>query len=319
MARFGIQVGDFSFARDAPGRLFPVVLDTALAAEESGFSSLWVMDHFHQFPPIGGPSDPMPEAYTLLAALAGATDRIELGALVGGVTYRNPALLAKMVTTLDVVSGGRAWFGIGASWQEAEYRAYGFGDALPGVRARLDLLEDALRIARAMFAESPATHDGRVVSIHDAHNVPRPIRPGGPPIMVGGTGEKRLLRLVARYADAHNMYGDIGAVRHTLGVLDRHCAEVGRDPAEIERTHLSGVVIADTPAEAEARIRAAAASAGTDPAVLLDYVIAGRPEYVRERCEELLDAGMDTLLFNTAGSWTPDHVAAVGEALAPLR
>ena len=190
-------MGDFSFARDAPERLFPGVVDVALAAEESGLSSLWLMDHFHQFPPIGPATEPMPEAYVLLGGLAAATERIELGTLVTGVTYRNPALLAKMVTTLDVISGGRAWLGIGASWQESEYRAYGVGD--------------------------PA------------------------------------------------------AVRHKLDVLDRHCAEVGRDPAEIHRTHVGLVVVAETPAAAQAQIRAAADGVGTDPATLAAMAIASAP------------------------------------------
>lgn len=318
LARIGIQVADFSFVRDAPERLFPEVTAIARAAEDAGFSSLWVMDHFHQFPPIGTNAEPMPEAYVLLGAIAGVTQRIELGTLVTAVTYRNPAMLAKMVTTLDVISGGRAWLGIGASWQQDEYRAYGFGDELPGVRSRLDLLEDALRIARAMFAGSPATVEGRTASVRGAMNVPPPVRDGGPRILVGGSGERRLLRLVARHADACNLIGDPDAVRHKLEVLDRHCADVGRDPTEIRRTHLGGIVVADSVAEAETRVRAAAEEVGMDVDTMRSLVVAGRPEGVREHCEALLAAGLDELIFHTAGPWSAEHLRAAGAALAPL-
>lgn len=318
MATYGIQIPDFSYARDDPAALFPGAVAVAAAAEEAGFSSLWLMDHFHQFAPMGGRTDPMAESYTLLAALAARTERIGLGAMVTGVTYRNPAHLAKIVTTLDVISGGRAWLGIGASWQEDEFRAYGFGDDLPSAGARLDLLEDAIRIAKAMFAGGPATVTGHVASIDGAINVPPPIRPGGPPIMVGGGGERRLLRLVARYADAWNFFGDPASIRHKLTVLDGHCAAVGRDPAEIHRTVLLGVLVDETTAAAGARVRAAAERAGTDPAVLEDFVIAGRPEEVRERCAQYTAAGIDGLIVNTAGPWSPEGVAAAGEVLSGL-
>jgi alkanesulfonate monooxygenase SsuD/methylene tetrahydromethanopterin reductase-like flavin-dependent oxidoreductase (luciferase family) len=276
------------------------------------------MDHFHQFPPIGTNAEPMPEAYVLLGGIAGVTERIELGTMVTGVTYRNPALLAKMVTTLDVVSGGRAWLGIGAGWQQDEYRAYGFGDELPGAGARLDLLEDTLRIARAMFTGSPATVEGRVASVRGAMNVPPPIAAGGPRILVGGAGERRLLKLVARYADACNLVGDAASVRHKLEVLDRHCADVGRDPGEIRRTHLGGIVVADSVAEAEARVRVAAEGSGMDVETVRSLVVAGRPEDVREHCEALLATGLDELIFVTAGPWSAERLGAAGAALAPL-
>ena len=318
MAWLGIQMPDYSYARDAPAELFPGAVATARAAEEAGFSSLWVMDHFHQFPPMGTSADPMAESYTLLAGLAAATERIELGTMVTGVTYRNPAHLAKTVTTLDLISGGRAWLGIGASWQEDEYRAYGFGAELPSAHERLDRLEDAVRIARAMFADRSATVNGRASHVRGAMNVPPPIRAGGPPIMVGGGGERRLLKLVARHADAWNVYGDAETIRHKIGVLDRHCAAEGRDPAAVQRTVLAGVAVAETTAAADARVRVASERAGMDPEILAGFVIAGRPGEVRERCEELVGLGLDGLIVNTAGPWAPEDVAAVGETLASL-
>ncbi|MGD9695408.1 MAG: TIGR03560 family F420-dependent LLM class oxidoreductase [Thermoleophilia bacterium] len=313
MTAIGIQIPDFSFARDDPARLFPATVAIARTAEQAGFSSLWVMDHFHQIVPLSTPADPMPEGYTLLAGLAASTTTIELGTLVTGVTYRNPALLAKIVTTLDVVSGGRAWLGVGASWNESEYRAYGFGEDLPGTRERLDRLEDALRIARAMFA-GPATLRGHRIAVADAHNSPAPVRPGGPPIMIGGNGRRRLLRLVARYGDACNVFGSPADVRDLMSVLDAHCAEVGRDPAEIHRTRLGGILVAES--EAEARRRA---DAGGFTGSWGDNLFLGTPEQVREKAQAYIDAGLDGLLvFSAAGGWTPEDVAAAGEALAPL-
>ena len=316
MARFGIQLADFR-SPQGDADLFERASAAALAAEDAGFDSAWVMDHFHQLPPFMDRADPMPEAYSMLAALAARTTRLRLGALVTGVTYRNPALLAKTVTTLDVISGGRAVLGLGASWQEDEYVAYGFGRELPGVKERLDRLEDALIICRAMFDEPSAHHAGTHHRVTDALNVPRPVQPGGPPILIGGGGEKRLLRLVARYGDMCNLFGDPDTVRHKLAVLDRHCADVGRDPSEISRSHLGGVVLGETDAEARERAEALV-SAGLPRDMVDGFFMVGGPETLRARVGEYLDAGLDTMLFLRPGSWDPESVGALGRALAPL-
>jgi F420-dependent oxidoreductase-like protein len=207
-ARFGILIGDF---RTSVGSrdLFDRTAAAARAADLAGFEWVAVMDHFHQHPPYWDRQDPMPEAYVLLGALAAITKRIRLGTLVTGVTYRNPALLAKMVTTLDVVSEGRAFLGIGASWNEDEFHAYGFGDGLLPIRDRLDRLEESVEICRAMFTNVIASFDGRHHHIDGAINVPVPIHPKGPPILIGGAGERRTLRLVAQHADISNILGDI--------------------------------------------------------------------------------------------------------------
>ncbi|MCC6831578.1 MAG: TIGR03560 family F420-dependent LLM class oxidoreductase [Thermoleophilia bacterium] len=323
MARFGIQIGDFRFpAGSSSAELFGHVAAAARAAEDAGFTSLWVMDHFHQFPPVGERDTAMPEAFVLLGALASVTRTIGLGTLVAGVPYRNPAHLAKLFTTLDVVSGGRAIAGVGAGWQEDEYRAYGFGtaDELPPVRERLDGLEDALRILRAMFAAAESSVEGHRAVTRGALNVPRPVRAGGPPILVGGGGEKRLLRLLARYGDACNLFGGAEVVRHKLAVLDAHCAEVGRDPADITRTWLGGFILADTDAEADAIATRVAAAWGAPSLEAFDgSAVWGSPETLRRRVTRLLDAGLDELYFAVGDhAWTPETVAAAGAALAPL-
>ena len=178
----------------------------------------------------------MLEGNMALAGIAARTSKARLGLLVGGVTYRNPALLAKMCTTLDVISGGRAWFGIGAAWFEAEHDAYGV--RFPPLKERFEHLEDTLRIARAMFTEERATVEGTHHRVDGALNNPKPVR-GDIPILIGGSGERKTLRLVAQYGDGCNVFGDLERFQHLMGVLDRHCEDVGRDPSEITRTTMA--------------------------------------------------------------------------------
>jgi F420-dependent oxidoreductase-like protein len=318
MSYFDLHIADFRTA-DGSGDLFERVVAAAQAAEEAGFDAVSVMDHLHQIPPYMVRSDPIPEAYVLLGALAARTTRIRLGTLVTAVTYRNPALLAKMVTTLDLVSGGRAYLGIGASWNEDEYRAYGYGEALLPIRERLDRLEEALEVCKAMFASTEAQFEGSHYRLEGALNLPPPVQEGGPPILVGGTGERRLLRLVARYADIANLFGDPATVRHKLSVLGRHCEEVGRDPAEIVKTRTWMLVVAPTAAEAERRVEKARQATGLDEETLRLRCIVGDPDGVAEQAQALLDAGLDGLMFFTSGLWTPEDVALAGEAIGKLR
>src|SRR5436190_23649748 len=231
MTRFGFQIPGFRHAGAPDSEMFDRTLEHAQAAERGGFSSVWVMDHFWQLPPLGGPDEPILEAYTLLGALAARTERVKLGTLVTGVTYRNPALVAKIITTLDVISSGRAICGIGAAWYEEEHVGLGFD--FPPVRERMDRLEEALQVLQAMFTEAAPSFDGAYYRLDGAKNVPRPVRPGGPPILVGGDGEKRTLRLVAEYADFCNIHGGPDYVRHKLDVLRNHCRDVGRDYDEL--------------------------------------------------------------------------------------
>ena len=255
---FGYHLPSYTFPGVGPDALFEHVAGLARRAEEAGFDLVTVMDHFYQIGGVGPEEAPMLEAYSTLAGIAARTSRVRLGALVTGVTYRNPAHLAKIVTTLDVISGGRAILGLGAAWNESEHRGYGFD--FPRVGERMDRLDETLTICRRMFTEERPTFEGRFYRIEAALNQPRPVQPGGPPILVGGGGEQRTLRLVARHADyAHWFPLGMEVLRHKTELLGRYCEEIGRDPATITRTMAAPVVLV---AE-RARRRGAP---GTDPA-----------------------------------------------------
>ena len=313
VTRFGLQIPNFTYAGVADRDLFERVAAVAGAAEESGFDSVWVMDHFYQIANVGPRTDPMLESYTLLGGIAARTRRVSLGTMVTGVTYRNPALLAKQVSTLDIVSGGRAILGIGAAWNEDEHAGYGFD--YPPVGERMDRLEEALQICRAMFVEQAPSFSGVHYRIQEALNFPRPVRGGGIPILVGGSGERRTLALVARYADACNLFGDVSTIRHKLEVLERHCAEAGRDPATITKTRLGGLVIADTVEQAEQRGREMARARGMDDERYRGYVVAGDPDAVCEQVGAYLDAGLDGLVFNMHDAQDLEPVRLAGETL----
>ena len=237
--RLGTQVSFFSWP-GAPGSIAPTFARLARHSDEVGLASLWVMDHFFQISMIGPPELDMLEGYSALAYAAGLTERIELGTMVTGVTYRHPGVLAKTVTTLDVLSGGRAVLGIGAAWNEEEHA--GLGIPYPPVSERFERLEETLRICRQMFDGNEAPVEGRHYRLARPLNQPAPLH--RIPILVGGGGEKKTLRLVAQYADACNIF-DMGpdGVRAKYDVLAEHCAAVGRAPATIERTVLSTFAI----------------------------------------------------------------------------
>jgi F420-dependent oxidoreductase-like protein len=293
MTKFGLQLPNFTYQGVPDGGMFENVAELAVAGEESGFDSLWVMDHFWQLPPLGGPTQPMLEGYTLLGALAARTSRARVGTLVTGVTYRNPALLAKIVTTLDIISRGRAVLGIGAAWYEEEHEALGFD--FPPAGERMDRLEEALQICRAMFTEDAPGFQGKHYRIEKALNVPRPIQPGGPRIMVGGSGPKRTLRLVAQYADMCNVNGSPNTVRQLLDVLRGHCADVGRHPDEIAKTRLGSLFLSATPEEAEQTSSFLREAAGDE---FGERFTVGDPPAVLDQVEALIDAGLDELIFN---------------------
>ncbi len=235
VTRLGLQIPSFTFPGVADADLFETIAGIAMTADNSGFDSLWLMDHLYQIEVVGPREDPMLEAYTLLGALSARTRDIALGTMVTGVTYRNPALLAKIVTTLDIISSGRAILGIGAAWNDDEHAGYGYD--FPTAKERLDRLEEALQIIPAMFTEQAPSFEGRHYRVQAVLNNPKPVR-GRIPVLIGGGGEKRTLRLVAQYGDACNLFGGPDDVRHKLDVLERHCADVGRDPAEITKTIL---------------------------------------------------------------------------------
>jgi F420-dependent oxidoreductase-like protein len=227
-----------------PAALGGTLAEVARTADQGGITTLTMMDHWFQMEQLGGPPEPMLEGYTSLGFLAGQTSRIELGLLVSGVTYRHPGLLAKIATTLDVLSGGRAMLGLGAAWYEREH--LGLGVPYPSTSERFERLEETLQICRLMFSGEGGTFEGTHYQLAEATNVPAPLQDGGPRVLIGGSGERKTLRLVAQYADATNLFGfEPDEMRHKIEVLDRHCADVGRDPAEVSRTAIVGAGVLD--------------------------------------------------------------------------
>lgn len=317
MTFIGLHLPSFTYPGVEPAGLFPRVLDVAVAAEASGFTALSVMDHFHQIPPQGVPEEPMLEAYVTLGGIASRTSRLQLLTLVSGVTYHNPAHLAKQVTTLDVASGGRAILGIGGAWYEEEHRAYGF--PFPPLKERLSRLEEAVRICRSMFDSEATEFAGRYYRVDGALNVPRPVRERVP-ILIGGGGERRTLRMVARYADLCNVIGDPATVRHKLEVLRGHCEAEGRDPADIVKTaHIGIVVIDETEAGVRERLETLAASPppalrGVDADQLRQRLIAGTPDQVTARLREFIDAGADGITMSIRGVHELRPVELAGQA-----
>ena len=234
--KLGLQISSFTWP-GGPEAIGPTLARIARTAEDVGLDSVWVMDHFFQIRSIGREEEPMLEGMTTLGYLAGLTRRVRLGLMVGGVHYRHPGLWVKATTTLDVVSGGRAWLGIGAAWNESESRALGF--PFPPLGVRFELLEDTLRIARGMWQGERGSEErleGRHYLATRLLNVPQSISRPRVPILVGGGGEQKTLRLVAEYADATNVFGDGPRIAHKYAVLREHCQRIGRDFDEIERT-----------------------------------------------------------------------------------
>jgi F420-dependent oxidoreductase-like protein len=233
--KIGLQLPNFTWPggpAQMPGKLAQI----ARAAEDAGFHSLWVMDHFFQIGVVGPPENDMLECYTTLGHLAASTTRVKLGALVTGVIYRYPGILVKAVTTLDVLSGGRSYFGIGAAWNEQE--AKGLGAPFPPIATRFELLEEALQITKQMWSANDGAYHGKHNRLERTLCSPQPVSRPHPPILVAGGGEKKTLRMVAQYADACNLYGTAATISGKLAILKRHCDALGRDYASIEKTTL---------------------------------------------------------------------------------
>jgi F420-dependent oxidoreductase-like protein len=218
-----------------PEAIAPTLAATARAAEDAGFTRMTLMDHYFQMEHFRTAHDPMLEGYTALGYVAAQTQKMSLGLLVSGVTYRHPGLLAKIVTTADILSGGRAFLGLGAAWYEREHLALGV--PFPPLKERFERLEEALQICLQMWSDDEGPYEGRHYRLAETICVPKPIQQPHPPIMIGGSGEKKTLRMVAQYGDACNLFGsDVDMVKHKLEVLERHCDDLGRDPSTIERT-----------------------------------------------------------------------------------
>ena len=246
MATYGLQLPDFSWIVGAdPATTMDRLRAAAEAGEEAGFSSLWVMDHMYQLPPLGGAPAPILEGYVALGALAAVTKRVEMGTLVTGVTYRNPAHLAKQIATLDALTGGRIILGIGAAWHDLEHFAYGWD--FPAAKERLARLHEAVTICRGMFDNESFSFSGDYYTVTEARVVPRPVR--RVPIMIGGGGEKKTLRMVAEMADLCNIGGTANVVARKLAILDEHCAALGRNPRDVKRTALASLFVSANDAD----------------------------------------------------------------------
>ncbi|HEY9495940.1 MAG TPA: LLM class F420-dependent oxidoreductase [Intrasporangium sp.] len=293
--RLGLQVSHFSWP-GSPASIGPTFGRIARDAEAAGMASLWVMDHFFQIRGIGPPELEMLEGYTTLAFAAGQTSRIELGTLVTGVTYRHPGILAKTVTTLDVLSGGRAWLGIGAAWNEQEHR--GLGVPFPPVRERFERLEETLQIVLQMWSDDEGPYQGSHYSLDRTLNSPPAIRRPHPPILIGGMGERKTLRLVAAYADASNFF-DIGpqGLQATCEVLRGHCADVGRDYDAITKTVLTRLSLSDTGGPAPSGEPTVSVAAAVD------------------KLGALADAGMDDAILGMGNTTDPDAYPLVAEVV----
>jgi F420-dependent oxidoreductase-like protein len=309
-----LHLPNFNYPDTEPDAVFERLVEIVTTAEESGFSSISLMDHLHQIAGFGPQSNWMFEGNTMLAALAARTSKVSLGLLVGGVTYRNPALHAKITTTLDIISGGRAWHALGAAWFEDEHRAYGFD--FPPLGRRFEMLEDALQIARAMFTQEQATFEGRHFRVEGAYNNPKPLR-GDIPIVVGGSGERKTLRLVAQYADGCNVFGDPERAKHLMEVLAGHCEDVGRDPAEITKTRLGTLAIAPTHEEAMAKVDVLR-QGGMPEERLKMVLMAGDPDTVAEQAAAFIDAGIEGLTMTIPDVHDLEAVALAGRTLGPL-
>jgi len=326
MTRLGYQIPNFTYPDGAggqvgPAELFEVVARQAEEADTSGFDTVMVMDHFYQLPGLGEPGEYMLECYSLLAALAQRTSTVRLSALVTGNTYRNPTLLAKTLATLDVVSGGRAQLGIGAGWFELEHQSLGF--EFGTFTERFEKLEEALRIIGPMLRGERPSLDGRHYQVRDAMCEPPPVRPI--PIMIGGSGEKKTLRMVAQYADESNLICAPEDVPRKLEVLAAHCERLGRDRREITVSWQRSACVAETHEQAEAEVDALLASRGRDVSSMDADAAArarssfayGSPDEVAETFAGWMELGIDGFTVNAvANGHVPGRVSLLGEALA---
>ncbi|HEX9776029.1 MAG TPA: LLM class F420-dependent oxidoreductase [Actinomycetota bacterium] len=286
--KVSIQVSRFTWP-GGDAEIGPTFARLVRGVEDAGFDTLWVMDHFFQLDPMLGSADePMLEGHTALSVAAGMTQRVRLGALVAGVIYRHPSLLVKTVTTLDVLSGGRAWLGVGAAWYQRECEGLGF--EFPRPAARFEMLEEALRIAHQTWQGDRSPIHGKHFRLEEPVVSPAPVTRPRPPILIGGGGERKTLRLVARYAEACNLFAQSGeeVLRHKLDVLERHCADAGRDPGTVEKT----------------------------VTVPVNFDKASSQEVI-DRCAGLSRLGFDHAIFNVARDYTVEPLARVGTEIIP--
>ncbi|CAM4451108.1 F420-dependent glucose-6-phosphate dehydrogenase [Mycobacterium basiliense] len=301
--RLGFQIPNFSYGTGVE-KLFPSVVAQAREAEAAGYDSLFLMDHFYQLPMLGTPDQPMLEAYTALGALATATEKLQLGTLVTGNTYRNPSLLGKVITTLDVVSAGRAILGIGAGWYELEHRQLGF--EFGTFTDRFHRLEEALQILDPMVKGERPTFSGNWYTTESAMAEPR--YRDRIPIMIGGGGEKKTFGIAARWADHLNIVAALDELPRKMDAVAARCEEAERDPSTLETSLMLTVVISED------------VKPDQIPAETSSRMVMGSPEQIAEQVQtKVLDAGVDGVIINLAAhGYTPGVITTAAEALRPL-
>jgi F420-dependent oxidoreductase-like protein len=287
--KIGLQIPNFTWP-GGPDKIGPRLATIAQTADGVGFDSIWVMDHFFQIPNVGQVDEPMLEAYSALNFIAAHTKHASLGTMVTGVIYRHPGILVKAVSTLDVLSGGRAYLGIGAAWNEREAR--GLGIPFPPVKERFERLEETLQIALQMWSGQTGKYEGKYYQLEETINRPQPISKPHPPILIGGTGEKKTLKLVAKYGAACNLFARLGAdeIKRKLDILKRHCEEQGRPYEEIEKTALDSVNLA---------------AGGTSP------------RQVIKNCRRMRELGFTHLIFNMPNVSEIKPIEMMGKEVLP--
>jgi F420-dependent oxidoreductase-like protein len=303
--KLGLQIPNFSYGTGVP-ELFPTVVAQAREAEAAGFDSVFVMDHFYQLPGLGTPDQPMLEAYTALGALATATERVQLGTLVTGNTYRNPTLLAKAITTLDVVSQGRAILGIGTGWYELEHDQLGY--EFGTFTERFNKLDEALQIILPMLAGERPTVNGKYYRTQDAMANPR-FR-DHVPLMIGGSGEKKTIPLAVRHFDHLNIIAGFDELSRKLDVVKARCEDIGRDPATLETSMLVLAIIDEN------------VSGDVIPDDYKQQAVYGSPEQVADQVKsKVLDAGVDSVILSpitNINGYHPGGITEVGRLLGPI-
>jgi F420-dependent oxidoreductase-like protein len=317
MTKLGYQIPNFTYPGVGPADLFEAIAAQAAAADRSGFDTVLLMDHFYQLAHLGPPEHYMLECYTTLGALARETSTVRLAALVTGNTYRNPTLLAKTITALDIVSQGRAQLGIGAGWFELEHDSLGF--EFGTFTDRFQKLEEALQIILPMLRDERPTLAGRHYNVKNAINQPPPV--GRIPVMIGGAGEKKTLRMVAQYADESNLTSPSHEIPRKLEALAAHCERLRRDRSEIAVSQHLNVCINDTHEAAYADIQAFLGDRGLDldtmDEALREQILAmlvwGDPDEVGERLTTVMESGVDGITCSLPGNgWNPERVEQLG-------
>jgi F420-dependent oxidoreductase-like protein len=310
-AFFGFHMPNYTYPGVPDDKLFDHVIAQAQAAEKAGFDMVTVMDHLYQIRGVGPETNAMLEAYTTLAGIAAHTSKVKLGTLVTGVTYRNPALLVKQVTTLDVMSKGRAVLGIGAAWNEDEHAGYGY--EFPPIGKRMDRLEESVTIAKLMFTEERPSFEGTYYRIDRALNVPRPIQKGGPKILIGGGGERRTLRILAQHGDiGHWFGGPVEELKRKKGVFEEHCQAVGRDPSEVLLTLGIGLVLTEDEKAGKAILEQI-------PAERRPMIRVATPEQAAEIVRTYMDTGFGGFTLNNPSFPTIESIGLAGELIKLVR